>query len=384
MVYRSAPKSRVRLSITEHFIDLEDPRLLRKQRHKLIDIVVLAICAVICHADTWVDIEEFGKTRITFFRKFLELPNGIPSHDTFGRVFSVLDAKVFQNHFLSWVRSLIVFTHGQVISLDGKTLRRSHKKEVGKDAIHIVSAWASANRVVLGQVKVSEKSNEITAIPELLKLLALEGCTVTIDAMGCQTAIAEQIRKQGADYVLALKENQDNLYKEVIATFAMGKKENFSSLEHTQYETVEKGHGRIETRRYATITDASVLSYLNPDRSWKDLSAIGMVESERTIGETTTQETRYYLLSSTKGAAVFAQGVRSHWGIENQLHWVLDIAFREDESRIRNGDADANFAVLRHIALNLIRQDKSKGSVRTKRLKAGWDENFMLQMLGSF
>ncbi len=372
MVQRTAPSTVTvaapRISITQHFINLEDPRLLRKQQHKLIDIIVIAICAVICGADTWVDVAEFGKTRIVWFRTILELSNGIPSHDTFGRVFAVLDAQSFQQSFLSWVQSLIRFTKGQIISIDGKTLRRSHDKGIGKEAIHMVSAWAGANHVVLGQLKVNAKSNEITAIPQLLKLLDIAGCTVTIDAMGCQKEIAKQIRKKKAEYVLALKENQENLYKEVIQTFIMGKKESFSSLAHSYYETLEKGHGRIELRKHYVITEPSILVYLDPKHEWKNLSGIAMVESERTIADKTTKESRYYILSSAKGAASFSHAVRSHWGIENRLHWVLDIAFREDESRVRKGNADANFAVLRHIALNLIRQNKSKGSVHTKSL----------------
>ena len=371
----------VRISITKHFATLQDPRVLRTQRHPFVSIIILAVCGVICGADTWVDIEDFSNTKLSGFQTWLDLPNGIPSHDTFGRVFAVINPHQFQERFLSWVQELIAFTKGQVVALDGKTLRRSHNQSDGKAAIHMVSAWAAANRVVLGQLKVDEKSNEITAIPELLGLLDIRGCTVTIDAMGCQTAIANQIRAQGADYVLALKENQENLYREVIATFAMGKKDMFASVSHSSYETTEKGHGRIENRRYVIITEKSILAYLNPDGAWKDLCGIGMVESERTIKEKMTTDVRYYLLSSTKGAMSFANAVRSHWGIENQLHWVLDIAFREDESRIRKGNGDQNFALLRHIALNLIRQEPSKGSVHTKRLRAGWDDSYLLTHL---
>ena len=369
------------ISITKHFADLEDPRVLRTQRHSLLSIIVLAVCAVICGADTWVDIEEFGKTKLTWFQTWLYLPNGIPSHDTFGRVFALINPSQFQQHFLSWVQELIVFTKGQIIALDGKTLRRSHDQSAGKDAIHIISAWATTNRVVLGQLKTDAKSNEITAIPELLSLLDIADCTITIDAIGAQTAITKQIISQKADYVIALKENQKTLYEGVKEAFTEAGKNTRWTVQYDTYETMEKGHGRIETRKYSVITDTAYLKYLNPDGVWARLSGIGMVEAERIVNGKATKEMRYYLLSSTKGAKVFADAVRRHWGIENQLHWVLDIAFREDESRIRKGGADQNFAVLRHIALNLIRQETGKGSVKTKRLKAGWDESYLLKVL---
>lgn len=371
------------LTITKHFVDLEDPRILKKERHSLLSIIVIAICAVICGADTWVDIEEFGIARIDWFQSFLELPNGIPSHDTFGRVFSVLNADEFGACFLSWVQELVKQTHGQIIPIDGKTVRRSHNAGAGKGAIHMVSAWACTNRVVLGQYKVDEKSNEITAIPALLKLLSIEGSTITIDAMGAQKEIVKQITSQKADYVIGLKENQKSLYEAVADTYTQSKAVGFKNIDHTSYETREKDHGRIEKRTYYAITDADHIDYLNPTGEWANLRSIGIVESSRTIKGHTSAEVRYYLMSSTKGAIELARAVRGHWAIENSLHWVLDIAFREDESRVRIGHADENFSTLRRIALNLIRQQPDKGSVKTKRHRAAWNQAYLLQLLSS-
>lgn len=364
------------LTIVRHFGTLEDPRVLRQQRHPLISIIVLAVAGVICHCDSWVEIEEFAKTKETFFKTFLSLPNGIPSHDTFGRVFSVLDAKAFQDCFVAWVKGLIALSKGRVVSIDGKTVRRSHNQSIGKDAIHMVSAWVSENSVVLGAVKTEAKSNEITAIPELLRLLLLDGCIVTIDAMGCQKKIVSEIVKKNADYCIAVKENQKTLYDGIKDSF----KGTAYIKERETYETLEKGHGRIEKRVYTVITDQEYLTYLNPDGSWKKLNSIGHVVATRTIKGITSQENRYYILSITQ-AQQFAHAVRNHWGIENSLHWVLDVDFKEDQCRIRSGYADQNMAVLRHMAINLIKQNKTKGSIKTKRLKSGWDENFLVQVL---
>ncbi len=363
------------------FADLDDPRMDRTKEHCLLDIVAIALCAVICGADSWVAVEEFGKTKHTWLRGFLDLPNGIPSHDTFGRVFAALDADQFQQGCLRWVRAIWPSSAGDIVAVDGKTLRGSHERGIGKDAIHLVSAWAGQARLVLAQRKVDDKSNEITAIPEVLRLLDLEGCTITIDAMGCQTAIARQVVKQRADYVLAVKENQEQLYGDIVATFRYAHEDAWGGIAHTHDRIVTGDHGRIESRDYWLIHDPEVLAYLNPQGRWPGLSAIGMVHTERMVDGMAAHERRYYILSGTAHAAAFAHAVRGHWGIENWVHWVLDVTFNEDRSRVRSGNAPQNFAVLRHMALNLLRHEPSKGSIRTKRFRAALDEQYLLKVL---
>lgn len=366
-------------SITSFFSVLEDPRSDHTRRHKLIDIMTIAICGVICGADSWVELEQFGKSKEEWLKGFLELPNGIPSHDTFGRVFALLDAQQFRDCFLAWVQAVSAVTRGQVIAIDGKTLRRSHDKSLGKSAIHMVSAWASENRLVLGQTKVAEKSNEITAIPELLALLDISGCIVTIDAMGCQKEIARLIIEDSGDYVLALKENQSQLYREVKELF---EDEGLVASGGDFHETVNKGHGRLEHRRCWSIADQEYISYLNLKGEWRGLRSVAKVTGERRIGEKVSIESRYYISSLPGGAEQLLRAVREHWGIENSLHWVLDIAFREDESRVRKGHGPENLATMRHMALNLLRREtSSKGGVKARRLRAGWDETYLLKVL---
>jgi len=367
--------------IETHFKSLKDPR--RKTmnlRHKFIDILIIAICAIICGADSWVAVEEFGKAKEDWFRCFLELPNGIPSHDTFTNVFRKLASKQFEVCFTSWTESISEVYDGKVVSVDGKTLRRSFDTTYDKKAIHIVSAWASANSLVLGQVKTDEKSNEITAIPELLKGLELKGCLVTIDAMGCQKKIAETIIEQEADYLLALKDNQPNLHQAVQDYFAQANKFNFEGYDINYAETFNKGHGRTEFRRCWVGYDA--LDNIDGSENWEGFKTVVMVESERTVKEETTIEHRYYISSAENIAESLLNASREHWGIETSLHWRLDIAFREDESRIRKGNGAENFAILRHIALNLLnKEDTAQVGMETKRLKAGWDASYLEKVL---
>jgi predicted transposase YbfD/YdcC len=369
--------------LRDHFADLPDPRIERAKRHQVLDIVTIAICAVICGADSWVAGEAFGTRKEAFLRQFLALPNGIPSHDTFGRVFAVLDPAACATCFLAWVQDAVRTTAGQVVASDGTTLRRSHDRVAGKGPLPLVSAWAAANRIVLGQVAVDGKSNEITAIPALLQVLALAGCIVTIDAMGCQKDIARTIRAREADYVLALKDNHPQLAADVAGLFAdaLGPNEGGSAV--GVHEVWAKGHGRIERRRCWTISDPAVIGWLDPGGAWADLRTIALVEGERRIGDTVTTERRYYLSSLEGDAARLAAAVRSHWAIENRLHWVLDLAFREDASRVRAGHAAENLAVVRHIALTLLRREQTaKVGIATKRLMAGWDDAYLLAVLG--
>ena len=369
-------------TITNSFSGIEDPRDDSGKRHLLIDILVIAICAVICGADDWVGVENFGIAKHEWLKQFLELPHGIPSHDTFGRVFGLLDSEQFRSCFLRWIRAVANLTQGQVIAIDGKRLRRSHDKALGKEAICMVSAWAEASRLVLGQTKTDEASNEITAIPELLQILELTGCIVTIDAIGCQKTIAQAIIGRGGDYVLALKENQGGLYEAVAELFAYAGEIEFRDVSHDFHKTVDKGHGRIEIRHCWTIADPEFLQYLPNRQDWAQLNALVMVQAERRDGDQVTHKTRYYITSLDNNAQQALYAVRRHWSIENGLHWVLDIAFREDESRIRKDNGPQNFAILRHIALNLLKQETTaKCGIKAKRLKAAWSESYLGKVL---
>lgn len=373
-------------TLEAQFAALTDPRTDHTRRHNLLDIVIIAILAVICGADSWTDIETYGEAKETWLRKFLELPNGIPSHDTFGRVFARLDAQEFQQCFMNWVTAANKLTQGQVIALDGKCLRGTQDKYLGKKAIYMVSAWATADHLVLGQRKVEEKSNEITAVPELLSYLDLQGCIVTVDALNCQKKTAAQIVQQGGDYILALKDNHRHMHEDVRELFTWAAEVDFEEMAHDRSIVIGKGHGRIETRTCTTISDPECLAMLSGRDDWADLRTVIHVHAKRQIGTDVSAEDRYYLSNLSRDTEKLAEkaleATRCHWGVENQLHWVLDVTFNEDHCRARTGNAGENFAVLRHIALNLLRKDKSsRKSLAAKRHKAGWDNDYLRKIL---
>jgi predicted transposase YbfD/YdcC len=370
-------------SIARHFEGLPDPRTGNAKQHIFLEILIIAICAVVCGADGWSDVELFANNKKAWLKTFLKLPKGIPSHDTFGRVFAKIKPEEFQKRFIEWVRAIEKLTIGQVIAIDGKNLRRSHDHEAGKAAIYMVSAWATQNQLVLGQTKVADKSNEITAIPELLQLLEITGCIVTIDAIGTQTEIAKTIIDGGGDYLLSVKENQGHLLEDIQYLFDVDVAHGYER-EHSYSKTVNKGHGRIETRECWAIDNERYLSLVRKREHWKGLKSIIRIVSQRQIGEEIEVQTRYFISSLPAEAQAILKIKRSHWKIENQVHWVLDIAFREDESRVRKDHGAENLAVLRHMALNLLKNEKTaKGGIHAKRLQAGWNNDYLLMVLKS-
>jgi predicted transposase YbfD/YdcC len=378
-----------KLSLIEHFQDLPDPRVNRTKDHDLIDILVIAICTLLCGGESFNDMEDFGHAKHDWFQTFLQLRNGIPSHDTFNRVFAALDPQRFLDCFLRWTQSLRQAVAQEIVALDGKALRRALRQD--QSIPYVVSAWAEDNGLVLGQWKVAAKSNEITALPALLRVLELSDCIVTVDAMGCQKKIAKEIIESDADYVLALKGNQETVHEEV-KTFldalvaeravprSLGAPLSAAASNLATLQTVEKDHGRIETRRYYQSAD---LDWFADRSDWEGLRSVGMVESIREMGEKRTVERRYYLLSLPLGVEGFARAARGHWGVENKLHWVLDVSFGEDRSRARAGHAAENLASLRRLALNLLKREKTKKrGIKGKQLNAGWDHAYLLRLLG--
>jgi len=372
------PSAPVKLS--EYFKELTDPRIVGRTSHKLIDIIAIALCAIICGADTWPAVEAYGKAKHEWLKEFLELPNGIPTQHTFRRFFIAVSAEAFENCFLNWVRSAFKNVKSTIVPIDGKTLRRTHDNSSGKKAIHMVNAWCEENKISLGQIKTDEKSNEITAIPELIKCLELSGCIVTTDAMGCQKKISDAIIDKEADYVFGLKGNQGNLRQDVELFFEGKKEKDFKDMRCAVYSTIDGEHGRIETRNYTVCYD---IDWLHGKEDWRELKSIIKVESIREKADKITKENRYYISRLDCNVETIAKAIRCHWGVKNGLHWKLDICFREDECRKRKGHSAQNFAIMRQIALNLLNQEKVivKAGVSTKRLRAGWDNDYLLTVL---
>ena len=366
--------------ILRFFADMKDPRAKQGRRHELVDILVIAICAVICGADGWEDVALFGRSKRKWFATFLHLPHGIPSHDTFGRVFARLDPDVFERRFLAWVAHLAKASVGRLVAIDGKTIRRSFDTAAKKSALHMVSAWCESNQTVLGQIATDAKSNEITAIPQLLELLDLDGAVVSTDAMGCQKAIAEKAISCGADYVLQVKGNHPRLQRELKLLFDECRRKEAHAAAYDYTEETDKGHGRIETRRCWMTTD---VSWLPGGAEWQNLGSFACVEATRRIGAKVETDQRYYISSVEKcDAARMLQRVRGHWGVENRLHWRLDVVFGEDQRRIRTGHAAENFSRLSRIALNLLKAGPPKArSIRARRLLAGWNHDYLLSLL---
>lgn len=372
----------LQLCLKQYFGQIPDPRVARTRAHQLLDIIAIALFAVLSGADSWVAIETYGNAKRSWLETFLALPNGIPSHDTFARVFARLDPEALEASFQQWVNALVSTLGTQLVAIDGKTVKGSYDREGGIKALQLVSAWASEHRLVLGQCAVGSKSNEITAIPVLLEQLALAGCIVSIDAMGTQSAIAEQITQQQADYILALKGNHPSVLEQAQTGFEDAQARQGEAIEYTQYQDTEAGHHRIESRTIWQIPAAQVFSAEQLQR-WAGLQSLVVVQSHRRLWNKDTIETRYFLSSLSTDAPTFARYIRAHWGVENQLHWCLDVVFNEDASRIRKDHAPRNMSLLRRLALNLLRQESSKGSLAMKRYRAGLDNQFMLQILST-
>lgn len=375
----------IRITIADHFAALPDPRVERCRRYQLIEILTIALCALLSGADDFVAMESWGQAKRDWLqqRLGLQLAGGIPSHDTFGRVFARLDPQAFSCCLAAWTRAMKARTGGQVIALDGKKLRRSFDAAVGKAAMHMISAWACESRLVLSHRKVADKSNEISAIPALLELLEIEGCIVTIDAMGCQKDIVSKICDKKADYVVSLKGNQGSLHEAVKQFFekmrAGNWKTGFGHVAHRYAQSVDKGHGRIEIRRCWVVHE---VGFLDPEEAWMALGSVAAVECERRVGQKVSVEVRYFLSSLRGSARQMLQAVRAHWGIENRLHWVLDVQMHEDACRIRKDHAPENMSLVRHLCLNLLRQDpESKVGVKNRRHRAGWDMAYLEQIL---
>lgn len=364
------------LALSTYFNNLNDPRVRKRCDHFMIDIIVIALCAVICRCDNWQQIEAFGQRREDWFRRFLRLPNGIPSHDTFERLFQRLDPLAFQHQFCQWAQAVGKALGLPQVAIDGKTVRGS-RNSLGQ-ALHLVSAWATDAHLSLGQVAVDQKSNEITAIPELLALLDVRGALVTIDAMGCQKDIAKTITDAGGDYILTVKDNQPKLLEDIQQCFADAFETNFEHIPYDNYETMESAHGRMERRSYTILTNPTSIRHLD---LWENLTVIGMCHSERLVDGKSSSEVRYFIGSREASARVYGEALRNHWGIENNLHWQLDVSFSEDASRIENRNGATNFAMLRRIALSLLKRHPSKRSIATKRLEAALDTEFLEEIL---
>jgi predicted transposase YbfD/YdcC len=375
------------LSLIEHFQDLPDPRVDRTKDHELIDLLIIAVCTLLCGGESFNDMEDFGHAKHDWFKTFLRLRHGIPSHDTFNRLFAALDPQGFLDCFLRWTQSLRTAVKQEIVALDGKALRRALNGD--QSVKYVVSAWAEDNSLVLGQLKVADKSNEITALPERLRVLELAGCIVTVDAMGTQKKIAQEIIEADADYVLALKGNHETVHEEVKSFLdaTVAEKQSHpvrlspAAAQLAVLETVEKDHGRLETRRYF---QSAALDWFADRAKWEGLQSVGMVEAIREVGGQRTVERRYYLSSLPLNVPTFARAVRGHWGVENKLHWVLDVQLREDQSRARAGYAAENLATLRRLALNLLKREKTKPrGIRGKQLNAGWNHAYLLRLLGT-
>ncbi|GAX37349.1 ISAs1 family transposase [Nodularia sp. NIES-3585] len=373
----------IQQSLVGHFADIKDPRVERTKKHQLTDILVIAILAVIAGAQGWEDIENYGISKQKWLEEFLALPNGIPSDDTFRRVFEFIDPEALNRCFLSWVETLVTKTGGEIIPIDGKSIRGSYDRNQGKSALHVISAWSSEQHLVLAQMKVEDKSNEITAIPALLELLDITGSIITIDAMGTQTEIAKKIIDSKADYVLALKANHPTLYHQVEQWFETAVAEDFQGIDVSYDQRIEKGHHRTEIRQVWSAR-VSALGELYQPKVWAGLQSVVMVVRERRLWNKTTREVQFYLTSLHSDAQLLGRAIRKHWGIENQVHWTLDCTFAEDSCRIRSFHSPRNFALLRRIALNALNREQTyKRSLRQKMKRTGMDNDYMIRVLSS-